>query len=421
MNPRSVLVSFNRNVLPGLAVTIVMLIALVVGGELWLRSRYPFAVSYWPSQFDRRFGFNFVPGEVVLMTNSVDFWTTTPVNTLGFLDREPPPSKRDDVCRVLFIGDSQVEAAQVPIEQKFHVVFEGLWNQQAAAALQIETIALGYSGMGQVNELRFYDVFGEPLRPDVLVLVFTSNDFGNNSTVLESVLHGWHPRHPPRLFFEPDPGGSYRSIEPDPEWRDHLLPPAPGEIPNPVPGVSRLSAHSFLYNWINAAILPGSPRFHNWINGVIPVDDIYVHRMREIEKLAGYAGVFGDWNPRETKVDSVFETEDLPPVFEEAVAMTGYALDEYQQRADRDGASLLVFSATSLSVRSPERMNFHRLAELAAERGIPLADQYDYAASRGVDLSSISFEHDGHWNASGHRLAAETLLEFFRAHPALCN
>lgn len=90
---------------------------------------------------------------------------------------------------------------------------------------RLSASAFGYSGTGQLNQLPFYDHFARHQKPALVVLVFVSNDFANNSTILEAIRNGWHPDHPPRVFARSDAAnGGYSIIDIDPQWQKHLLP-----------------------------------------------------------------------------------------------------------------------------------------------------------------------------------------------------
>jgi hypothetical protein len=124
------------------------------------------------------------------------------MDSLGFLDREPSSAiGAPGSCNVTFLGDSFVEAANLPIDQKFHVLFEERARLQMPQR-RVVTQASEYSGTGQSAQPGplYIRSFTRPTRPRVVVPVFVGNDLANNSNVLEGVRNGRHPLRTPRLF-----------------------------------------------------------------------------------------------------------------------------------------------------------------------------------------------------------------------------
>ncbi len=113
--------------------------------------------------------------------------------------------------------------------------------------------------------------------------------------------------------------------------------------------------------------------------------------------------------------------DDLPPILQNAMTYTAFALDEFKRRTERDGASLLILSWSSAFSRSSSRMFDMRLKAMAEARVIPVIDQYDYIQSIGADPADARYRHDGHWNAQGHDWAAEALLQYLDRNPDLCR
>ncbi len=169
-----------RNVVPGLVITLTMLGLVAAGGEAWLHLtvKEPFIEIKWPSAWSPEASFTFAPHAEIQYTNHLDYWIKQKTNAYGFADRDWSPAKLPGVLRIEFIGDSFVEAVQVPIEQKSHVLFEEKANQVFGSP-KIETAAFGMSGTGQANQLKFYDSSGCKFHPAVVILVVVSNDFGN--------------------------------------------------------------------------------------------------------------------------------------------------------------------------------------------------------------------------------------------------
>ena len=61
------------------------------------------------------------------------------------------------------------------------------------------------------------------------------------------------------------------------------------------------------------------------------------------------------------------------------------------------------------------------MSEMAAERGIPVIDQGDYIRRQGAELHDANWAHDAHWNPTGHRWAAEALLEYLSGTEGVCG
>ncbi len=377
-----------------------------------------------------------MPGAEVKWTNRTDFWTATVANSLGFLDREPPQDKPAGTCRVAFFGDSFVEAAQVPIADKLQVRFEALANERLHG-VRIDTVAFGYSGTGQANQLAYYDVFARPLAPDVVVLVLVSNDFANNSAELESVRHGWHPRHAPRRFYRRGVDGAFVPQPIDPDWQEHRIEVAEAqEESGSALAILRqwLLEHSYAYGWLATHLSTQYPRvFRSLLRGTRASSGLYPRRVKAIEALDGFAGTFAGWRlPDDLGLDRMFFAERMPPVFQEAEALTAHALDEWRARGERDGFRPLALATWGLSRRYGADATRHgrrlvdrgqllRMARLLAARGIPLIDQYDYIQRVGGTTREARFQRDGHWTPQGHQWAAEALLEYFAEQPELCR
>jgi hypothetical protein len=156
-----------------------------------------------------------------------------------------------------------------------------------------------------------------------------------------------------------------------------------------------------------------------------------VRRMAAIQRISGFEHVFDGWRyPDDLDYDSIFFAKALPPVFEDAVQITGHVFDEYLGYARQDGFALAVLSTYGLhqhpitspsSGREMDGDGYHRrLAGLLAPRGIPLVDQYEYIVRNGHERARAHFKRDGHWSEEGHRWTAEALLELFAARPGLC-
>jgi hypothetical protein len=369
----------------------------------------PFDKVEWPSQFNPRVGFVFQPGSVVKHTNHMDFWTVGKANSLGFLDVEPPPVEAGQ-CRVAFIGDSFVEAAQVEIPFKVQRLVE----KTAAEKFpdwRVRTAAFGYSGTGQVNQLPFYDDYVKRLSPKLVVLVFVSNDFANNSSVLEALRNGWHPDHAPRLFVRRTDRGMER-VEIDPNWSRYRIDPGL-RVRALQPVHAFLQQRSRLYQWLWRRLSLKYPGL-NVLQGT-PYEEMVRLRARALQADPQVADRMVDWRDEFSEnLDGGFTESPINPLYADAEQYTQYALSEFLRRADQDGTQLVVLAASQMGLIAQNGRNgsLAVLKRITASLGIPLIDQYEFVVHRGGDPKSAQFAHDGHWTKAGHRWAAEAVMEY---------
>lgn len=135
-----------------------------------------------------------------------EFEVPVSFNSMGFPDREYSREKAKGVKRILILGDSLVEAFQVPLEKRLHIVLEEHLNGMGHTGRKFEVIAMGKSGTGQVRHLESLQRHGLALQPDMVVAVFhASNDVTDNLPKLKSTLSCVHYRmyrHPVYRFME---------------------------------------------------------------------------------------------------------------------------------------------------------------------------------------------------------------------------
>jgi hypothetical protein len=369
-------------------------------GEIYFRQTTPFTTTSLNIRFDPEIGFTYEPGSLGQWTNQLDFWTIQQANSLGFFDRPPPTAaERESGCNVAFIGDSFVEALQVPIKDKFHVRFEQLAKD---AGINVTTSAFGYSGTGQLNQIPFYQKFARQNSPDYVVLVLVSNDVANNSRVLEAVRNGWHPGKLPRMFANRIDANKFELLDIDPDWKRYIL-------DNGNAGKNLPPLNSLFARWLGLKV-------QALLGGTGHQEELIKTRLAQMAELDGeYVAQFDGWVPTSMgDLDAAALLSTPPGVVAEGYAFTAYALQEFKTVVERDGASLVILSTHSM--RPPlvenERL-FERLSAFAAELDIPVIDQTGYIESIGEDPKDANFQNDGHWNKQGHMWAAEALMDFF--------
>ena len=392
--------------------------------ETYLRLQWPFLNSEYLSHFHPKAGIIRQPHSQIRWTNPYsEFFIVEKVNSLGFLDRDPlSPEQRGTGCHITIIGDSFVEARQVAITNKFHVRLEQLAAKELPD-LNITTSAFGIGNTGQINQLRYWEEFAQHLNPCVLVLVFVVNDFVNNHPVLQALdSRGLNPDHNPFPTAARNEDGTFELRKPDRKFRERRLPRLPMSWIRRARIYS--SQRSYLAKWLHSKLLlweythpnpGGDPDINFWVD--------------HLSQSPRYATLAEEWPAAiqtgpgllysVTSIYNVFRKEELPPIFEEALEFTGFALDQFQERADRAGVSLVILSTMSMGTHG-ER-HFDRMHALAEERGIPVIDQAAYIRRQDADFEDARFPHDGHWNLAGHQWAAEALLEYFKANPHICR
>ena len=405
----------RNNVAPGLGISVVLVFVVALAGEIYLRASTPDVgaahahrsfVTEWPVVFDPQIGHRFRPNAEVATTNNRDYWTRQRANSVGFLDREPvPPEARPGTCHLVFIGDSFVEAHHVEIEQKVQVVLERM-SAERLPELKLTTAAFGISDTGQLNQLPFYDLFAHRQHPKVVVLVFTVGDFSDNSAIIQAIYHGRDPAHMPKLSARRNAAGDMELQPIDPHWSNFGLPrfeQTPGRLR------AWLLQQSKFYRWIEEK---NARRFRS---------EQVLHYARLIAERPEYARLMSDWDMAKTPIDQVYYNEPLAPIFREALDFTGFALDQFRERAHRDGFNLLILATESMKRGDGSGLAFDRLERLAKARNIPVIDLYAFNRAHGRRGKDAHFPHDGHWSPQGHRWAAEAVLDHLAAHPALCH
>jgi len=108
-------------------------------------------------------------------------------NSHGWNDVEHMIAKPPGVTRVLIVGDSFVEAVQVPLKDALQRRLEGYLTERLARP--VEVVALAESGWGQIDELLAIYREGLAYSPDLVVAEFLSgNDVRDNDDDLRRLV-----------------------------------------------------------------------------------------------------------------------------------------------------------------------------------------------------------------------------------------
>lgn len=102
------------------------------------------------------------------------------VNSLGFVDTEHKIEKDSNVYRIVVLGDSWVEAIQVPLDKTFHKILEVKLNELDTDK-EFEVLSLGVSGFETGEEYLVLRELGLKYNPDLVILsLFAGNDIFSN-------------------------------------------------------------------------------------------------------------------------------------------------------------------------------------------------------------------------------------------------
>ena len=373
-------------------------LALIAGAaEIYLSVTIPFPGRSASFSFVPNVGRIYSPNTEIRHTNHAEFWTVTRTNSQGFADREPiSPARAAAGCHIAVIGDSTVAAIEVPIVEKFHVRLETMAARQLPH-LHVTTSAFGQRGWAPVNELALYDEYVRRLRPRVVVLVMTVNDLWGNSSLMRGLEAGLDPDRLPFVSVHRSADGTLVLRPPDPDAKQLL-------------GLARRLLHQlesrYFPAWLAYHIRHGFP----YVKRIATAGTLR-KRPHYAESVDALLGLPKNWG-------SVVRADELPPVFEEALAHAAFALEEFRERAERDGVSLVVLATENFGGRGDRA--FDRLYAMVAEQGLPLIGMYNYVLREGRDVRDMRWVHDAHWNAVGHQLASEALLEHLQQNPELC-
>lgn len=310
------------------------------------------------------------------------------INAQGLRDVDHAYEKPTGVERVMLLGDSFIEALQVPLADTI------ARRLQAALGQHVEVIGTGVSGYGTASELLFLRREGLRYDPDVVVLGFyPGNDVKNNSPTLEDTLRPVYDSHG-RLLRVEQPAGLRGGLSQERKgWRAHLQ----------------------SYQYIRQLILrhPGlaaplhrlglmratGPRTAPERDG-IPVDYwVFAPQPDGEWQLA--------WARTEGLLDEMRAT--LAEAHKHFIVMlipTRYEVypDSWQQ-------TIAVYPAMRNRTWDPTAPRERMLAWCQAH-AVSCLDLYPAFRAAAGGAAPLYFHHDGHWTAAGHAVAAKGLAEF---------
>ncbi len=364
-------------------------------GEVALRLTWPFLAPVHPRyEFVPGVGIHSKPHSEVRWTNTFDYWTISHTNSLGFLDREPPTAERAaSGCHVAIVGDSFVEARQVPIADKVQVRLESLAAERLAD-WDVTTAAYGRGGTGQVQQLPWWDKWIRHRRSKLVVLVTVDNDFIENAAHKRGFAHARLAEDGGITLAPPATTRWWRAGRGT--WASSRITRASPEGWSLYQACCHLGMQSLGVVW---RIVP--PTYSTvWLR---------TRWAAARKRLAG---------PRDSDLlgreGQPAASGDRPLPYD--TSFSGFALDQWKETTRQSGALLVVLATSTIHDRHLSVLN-----TLAAARRIPVVSQWEYIVHRGGALSDARWLKDAHWSPQGHQWAAEVLVEWLAANSAVCR
>lgn len=325
--------------------------------------------------------------------------TQVVTNSHGFRDRERAYEKPPQRQRVVLLGDSFLEALQVPFEHSLPYLLEEALRQRG---FDVEVLNLGISGYGTAREYLLLREKGLRYQPDLVVLFFTGNDVSDNSASLQGLPHVPYPIRNGRGQLLRDPHG-----EP--------LFTTPSDAPNRLgPLASLLRRHAKSYRLLREAV-DAWPGLHAFlyrtrlvstppepVNQVRP-DNLGYYELYRVEDRGPWADA---WS---VTFSFILELRRLATRHGArfGVVVIPFAWEVYPQWRQSLLRRLPASEGLSLDFDRPAR----RLGSFLAASRIPhrvLLEDFRTAASHRAHLY---LPGDGHWSAAGHQLATELITD----------
>jgi len=372
-----------------------VLLALPALAELALRlSRVPFdAQLYGPN---RQLGWSLLPGASGLVSTETPQFVR--INAHGFRDRERSYDKPPDTFRIAVLGNSWTEALQVPLDKTYTSVLQQKLNESSCfTGKRVEVLNFGVAGYSTAQELLLLQQEVWNYHPDLVLLAFyPARDIANNVRELNNAAN---PERSPYFVYRGRQlvlDDSFRSLpvlQPRQIWMQSIG--------------YQFDQHLKLLQAINTLQRFGKLRV----------------AMAAVKERAEQSGV-----------DNLEYTIYAPPTL--PAMQTAWQVTEGLFLAMRDdvrahGAEFrIVTLATRPQVipdpaKRAELLNKlgvqefsyadHRITEFATRSGIPVTNLApalsSYAETHHVYLNGFHPSNlgVGHWNETGHRVAAESI------------
>lgn len=323
------------------------------------------------------------------------------INSKGLRDEERTLKKPRDVYRIAVFGDSSVESLQVDLKDTFlSLLGRNLSECHFQAGKRIEVMNFGVSGFGTAQEYVMLETEAAAYHPDLVILAMSyGSDLRNNSRALETDTM--------RPFFAFDAAGRLMLDSSFSESDEFKRRTAPWRTL-----AWDIADHSRPLRLLNFLRITSEAR--------------------AASKESAAAGL-------ESGVDDAFLAPPKNQAWQDAWKITEAIILKMDELTSRIGGKFMLVGLT-MGIQVHPDPEFRaalekklgvgdlfypdtRIAKFAREHGIRAvqlsAEMQRYAETHKVFLHGFENAHlgTGHWNETGHRLAAEIIARDLCAHP----
>jgi len=374
-------------------------IGLVFGAcllEVTVRLFFPTTDFLW--QWDSRIGLTLIPGMRGRSVKPGVFDVRVDVNSAGFRDREHSIEKPAGIRRIALLGDSFVEAIQVPFEDSITAQLE---DRLKTAGRETELLNFAVSGTGTARHYLALQEYAAAYKPDVVLLFFfAGNDISDNSRRLSGRSYVPYPQ-------TNSDGVLIRSENGEPAFTpfsddSSVLTPITELLKN------RWKSYRFLRETIDNS--PAVNRLLHSFNSTnasqesvsAPVlENLGLYEVYRIEQKPVWAEA---WRVSEELILAVQDFAQTHGA-KLGVVLIPASWEVYPHLWDAILASTPGMREVALDPEQPSK----RFTRFLTDHGVAVLNLLPEFRQRATGSSSLYIESDGHWTAEGHRLAADLI------------
>jgi len=301
---------------------------------------------FW--KYDSLLGWAHEPGQEGIF-ETPQFRTTVRINEKGLRDRPHSYERQSDIKRILVLGDSFAWGYGVEESERFSQLLEKDFG--------VEVINAGVSGYSTDQELLWYENEGTKYETDLVLLVVTGNDVGDNAKQLVSNIY-----YKPKFVFK----------------EGELVP-----VGYPVPQTSPQGKFIYRLSQRSALVCFLTLQYFN------------------LQAFYSRAKTQSDPTTANTPTPN-------PKTASDPFKLTIALIDRMKKIAEAKHAKFMIVSNPRWW-NAPSGTNYEDFVAAMQNNGLLVLD---VESMPGFDANKMLIPDDGHWNQSGHKFVAEEVESF---------